>query len=123
NSLAWIAWHEGDYATAGAHVVEALVLCRETARYRDTADTLISAGHLAQRQGNPARAVRLFAAAEGLRAAIGEAVLPVERSAYEGAITAARAALGEERFAAAWAEGRRRTLEQAVAFALEGAKK
>jgi hypothetical protein len=31
-----------------------------------------------------------------------------------------RAALGEEAFAAAWAAGRAMTLEQAIAYALEG---
>jgi len=35
------------------------------------------------------------------------------------AARAARAALGEEAFAAAWAEGRAMTLEQAIAYALE----
>ena len=34
-------------------------------------------------------------------------------------IAAARAALGDDRFAAAWAEGRAMALEQAVAYALE----
>jgi predicted ATPase len=119
NSLAWIGWHEGENATARGHLVEALVLCRETGRYRETIDTLISTGHLAQRQENPTRAARHFAAAEALRAAIGEAMPPVERAQYEGAIAAARAALGEEAFAAAWAEGRAMTREQAVRFALE----
>jgi tetratricopeptide (TPR) repeat protein len=119
NCLAWIGWHEGEDAAARAHLVEALGLCRETGRYWETIDTLLSAGYLAQRQDQPVRAVRLFGAAEALRAAIGEAMPPVERAEYENAITAARAALGEQAFAAARTEGRALTLEAAVAYALE----
>jgi hypothetical protein len=119
NNLAWIGWHEGDLAAARGHLVAALVSCRETGRYGETTDTLVSAEHLAQREGNPGRAVRLFAAAEGLRTALGEGMPPVERADFEAALTAARAALGDEAFAAAWAEGRAMTREQAVAFASE----
>jgi hypothetical protein len=43
---------------------------------------------------------------------------PAERGAYEAAVAAARAALGADAFAAAWAEGRALPLEQAVAEAL-----
>jgi tetratricopeptide (TPR) repeat protein len=119
NSLAWIGWHEGEVATARAHLVEALGLCRETGRYWESIDTLVSAGHLAQRQCSPARAARLFGAAEALRESIGEAMPPVERAGYEGSLTAVRAALGEERFAAAWAEGQALSREQAIQYALE----
>jgi hypothetical protein len=37
-------------------------------------------------------------------------------------MAAARAALGEEAFAAAWAEGQAMTLEEAVAYALENSE-
>jgi len=39
---------------------------------------------------------------------------PVDRPAYEGFVTAARSHLGEKSFAAAWAEGRTMTPEQAL---------
>jgi tetratricopeptide (TPR) repeat protein len=118
NNLAWIGRHEGEVATARGHLVAALVSCRETGRYGETTDTLISAGHLAQREGNPGRAVRLFAAGERLRAALGEGVPPVERAEYEGSVAAARAALDEEAFAAAWMEGRALSVEAAIQLAL-----
>jgi hypothetical protein len=38
---------------------------------------------------------------------------------FERTVSDARGALGEEAFAAAWAEGRAMSLEQAIAFALE----
>jgi DNA-binding NarL/FixJ family response regulator len=60
----------------------------------------------------------LFGAAETLREAIGVALLPAERADHDRAVAAARAGAGEVAFAAAWAEGRRMTLEQAAEYAL-----
>jgi hypothetical protein len=65
------------------------------------------------------RAVRLFAAAEASRASIGTPLDFLDLDEYETCLQAVRSALGEEAFAAAWAEGRALTLEQAVARALE----
>jgi hypothetical protein len=48
-------------------------------------------------------------------------VPPVARHDYDRDVAVARAQLGETAFAAAWAEGRAMTLEQAVAYALEEA--
>ena len=42
-----------------------------------------------------------------------------ERAEHDQAITSARAALGDEAFAAASAEVRMMTMEQTIAFALE----
>jgi hypothetical protein len=49
------------------------------------------------------------------REALGAPLWPIDRPAYERDLTALRAALGEETFAAAWASGRGATLEQALA--------
>jgi hypothetical protein len=48
------------------------------------------------------------------------AIFPSHRIDRERWIDVARAGLGEAAFAAAWAEGRALSLEEAVAFALEG---
>jgi hypothetical protein len=63
--------------------------------------------------GRPEPAVRLWAAAEALREAIGAPPKGVERARYEPLVAAAREALGEEAFANAWAEGRTLTPEHA----------
>jgi non-specific serine/threonine protein kinase len=64
------------------------------------------------------RAVRLLAAAQALRDAVGT-VLPLnDRVEFEQHVSRCAALLGEETFAAAWSEGQRMTLEQAVAYAL-----
>jgi hypothetical protein len=63
--------------------------------------------------------VQLFSAAQSLRDTmhiIAEAE-PADRSAVERDLSAARAQLSEEAFAAAWAQGRAMTMEQAIAFA------
>jgi hypothetical protein len=67
----------------------------------------------------PERPVRLHAAAQALRDAIGKPVAPSRRAEHQRELAAARAALGKQAFAAAWAEGRAMTLEQAVAYALD----
>jgi tetratricopeptide (TPR) repeat protein len=67
-----------------------------------------------------ARGARLFGAAEGLRRATGWVVRSIHRDDYPRRASAARVALGEAAFAAAWAEGRAMSLDAAVAYALEG---
>jgi len=66
------------------------------------------------------RAARLFGAAEALREALGAPVLWFQRQSYAQGVAALRAWLDDAACAAAWAEGRGMTLEQAIAYALEG---
>jgi hypothetical protein len=44
---------------------------------------------------------------------------PVRRSRYDRVFAAARADLGEEAYAAAWAEGQAMSPDQAIAYALD----
>jgi predicted ATPase len=69
-------------------------------------------------RGQLERVARLSAAAAELRAATGAPRLAAERALHDRCVGAARAGLGEEHFAAAWAEGVAMTLEQVVAYAL-----
>jgi tetratricopeptide (TPR) repeat protein len=68
--------------------------------------------------GRADRAARLLAAAETLRLTIGVNVPPSERNADEARVNAIRTAMGQDAFAAAWAEGEMMALEQAIAYAL-----
>jgi hypothetical protein len=72
-------------------------------------------------QGLPARAARLWGVAEGMSEAYGITISLVVRShtKYEDCLTLTRSQLDEEAFAAAWAEGRAMSFEQAVEYALE----
>jgi len=74
---------------------------------------------LAEAQRRAERAARLFGAAEALREGIGTVLPPVERSAYEEYVAAARTEMNEHDFTAAWAEGRVMSPDEAVGFALE----
>jgi predicted ATPase/transcriptional regulator with XRE-family HTH domain len=82
---------------------------------------LAGLGSAAALDKEPERAARLWGAAERLRQAIGCRPPPAARATYERAMAAARAQLGEEAFATAWAEGRAMTLEQAIAEAMDDA--
>ena len=73
---------------------------------------------LAASRGDHARAARLYGAAEAMRDEIGTTVLPYDVADQERGVMSAREALGEEGFAAAWAEGRTMTPEQRIAEAV-----
>jgi len=65
------------------------------------------------------RTARLFGAVETLYVPLRFEMSAAERAEHDQAVAATRAALGEEAFSAAWAEGQAMTLEEAVAYALE----
>ena len=111
---------QGDHERAIALHLESLVLARETGQQREIAEYLGGLAGLATEQGQPERAARLFGAAEALRQSIGAPLPPTEWAAYERDVAVARARLGEDAFAAAWAEGWAMPLEQAVEYASEG---
>jgi hypothetical protein len=73
---------------------------------------------VAGRQGQPEQTARLFGAAQALRDQLETPLILVEQADYEHNLVAVRVALGEDEFAAAWAEGQAMTIEQATAYAL-----
>jgi predicted ATPase/DNA-binding CsgD family transcriptional regulator len=68
-------------------------------------------------KGRPEGAVHLFAATEAVQRRVGLTLAPTLHAKNERALAAARAELGEEAFAAAWASGGSLPLERAVAEA------
>ena len=66
-------------------------------------------------QGNHIWAAHLWGAAETLRETIGSPLPPVERVSYHRAVASSRTQLGEQAFAAAWAQGRTLSPEQVLA--------
>ena len=81
--------------------------------------TLEGLASMAVAEGRPERAVRLVGWADAIRQTIGDFQPPVEQKAVDGDMAVARAQLDEAVFAAAYAEGQRLTMEQAIAYALE----
>jgi predicted ATPase/DNA-binding XRE family transcriptional regulator len=115
----------GDAALAQGDVARATTLLTQAlSSFRDPPDKLGAvwclpglAGAIAA-DGRPERAVRLWGAAEALRTAIGARPAFAVRVVHQRLMAAAREQLGEECFAAAWAEGQAMTMEQAIEMAL-----
>jgi predicted ATPase len=110
-----LVWHaQGDAGRAAALLAESLALPHTGGPSMCCVlQTLEGVAGVAGAQGQPERAARLFGATDGLRAALGVPVRPVDRRLYDRDVTPVRAALGDETFAAAWAAGRALPLDQA----------
>ncbi len=117
--LGWVALRQGDWDHAVARLGESLEVRREIGDKSGSAWCLERLAQVALAQSQAEKAARLFGAASALRASIGSVIDPVDQSEYESNRTSLFAELGQERFAAAWDEGRTLTLEQAVTYALE----
>jgi non-specific serine/threonine protein kinase len=113
--LAELAREQGDLAEALGHYGESAVLYHDVGGTWDAARAIAAAGAVAIDAGQFVAATRLFGAAGAWREAIGAPPNPVDLPAYERATVAARAALGEAAFAAAWTAGRTLSVEQTVA--------
>jgi non-specific serine/threonine protein kinase len=112
------ACKEGMAVLAEQSLVEALTLAEALGAGETTAGVLECFAELSLAKHAAERAARIFGASERLR---DEIVAPIqfnERADYESAIAAARAALGDDAFERAWAEGRAMTLDEAVRYAL-----
>ena len=105
----------GDHALARTLYEDSLSMAQEIGDKELTASGLEGLASVVAAQGENARAARLWGTAAALREALGAPLQPIERVDYEQAVATARAHLGEEAFAFAWAEGRAMTAEQAVA--------
>jgi predicted ATPase len=98
---------------------ESLVLARRFGFTYEAAIRLEGMARVAVVQGQPERAARLLGASAALREEMGTPLTPVSRTDHDHAVNAARAALGEDAFAAAWEVGHAMSLEDAVAYALD----
>lgn len=84
-------------------------------RYRSLSDQVRKRGRGA---GGASASCTALGAAEAI-CAIADTMGPSERREYNRMVAAAQAELGEEAFAAVWAEGRALAVEQAIAEALD----
>jgi len=116
--LGRLARAQGEYGAARVLLEESLAIFRELGNKQGIVKDVEGLAALAVAQGQSERAARLFGAAEGLRAAMGAPLPTADREEHDRSVAAVRTALGEEAFAAAWAEGRAMSLDEGVAFAL-----
>jgi non-specific serine/threonine protein kinase len=115
-SLGNLARCEGKYCEARALLEESL---REARLPFLVVSCLGSLGHLAIQLGATIRGVRLISAAAAHDPAPKGLHFPELQIDNETNLPRARAALGEQSFARAWAEGQAMSLEEAIAYALE----
>jgi non-specific serine/threonine protein kinase len=120
--LGHLARVQGDYGRATGLLKESLGILAQLKDRRCTPLCVEGLACVASELGQVERAARLFGAAEALREAIGVTLLPAERADHDRAAASARAVAAEATFAAAWAEGRTMTLEQAAEYAVATAE-
>jgi predicted ATPase/DNA-binding SARP family transcriptional activator len=109
---------EGEYARARAFYGESLVLRRDLGHQFAVAQSLEDFAVLAGQQRQVERAIRLLGAAEAFCETLDARPPVAVVSDYRRTVADARTALGEPAFAAAWAEGRALSLDQAIEYAL-----
>jgi predicted ATPase/DNA-binding SARP family transcriptional activator len=117
--LGHMAREEGDYERARALYLESLALRRRLWDEIALTQSLEDLAGLAARQGEAQRAARLLGAAEARCERLGARFPLAIPEECERAVAAARAALGGDGFASAWAEGRAMSWEQALDYAVE----
>jgi predicted ATPase/serine/threonine protein kinase/Tfp pilus assembly protein PilF len=118
SNLGTIACEDGDLRAARTYYSDALELAQTIGGKNFLAFTMDGLGTVAARQGAWTRAGRLAGAAEALRDAIGSHVEPADQAFCARYVAEVRQAVGAEGLAAALAEGRSMTLDQAIAYAL-----
>ena len=113
-SLANVVAFQGDTTVAHKLYEESLAIASMLNHAGIMASCLEGLAGVAMLQ-QPAWAARLWGKAESLRITAGVSTPAVMRADYEGLLATVTAQLGEEAFAAAWAEGRTMTLQQVMA--------
>lgn len=115
---AFIAIAEGEPGQAERDAHDALAIAARTGGYLRVADTLECLARLAD--GNAAHAARLLGAADAIRQRMGHVRFPMYQEGYDTVVAAAREALGQNTFHAAWAEGAALSTEEAISYARRG---
>jgi predicted ATPase/transcriptional regulator with XRE-family HTH domain len=115
--------YQGEYVRATTLLQECLGVYVELGFHLNTGDALDVLALMAWNQGRAEQAVRLFAAGAAIREEVGATRSPNKRAHTDRTLAAARKALGEESFAAAWAAGAVMRADEAAASAIEGASK
>jgi hypothetical protein len=120
-ALGDLALGQGDAGLAPTLYQESLTLAR-TVGYKDVvACCLEGLAGVACATGQSERAARVYGAAAALRAGIGVALPLADRAGHERMVATARAVLGEDAYAAAWAAGQALPLQQAISEAVAAA--
>jgi hypothetical protein len=122
-TLAILASERGDHAEVARLLEIRLRECYEIGQETSIGDLLFWLAEVTLAMGQPERATRLCGACVAQKEALAHRTgsRPAYAPTYDDFVATARASLGKERFAAAWACGRAMALEEAIAEACEGA--
>jgi len=110
---------ERDAARAVGHYRAALARLRAGESRPDICEAIEFLAWALATDGQHTDAARLLAFAKQERADMGIVMPPIDRPHHDRALQTVRAALGEQGFAAAWAEGRARDPEATLAQLVE----
>ncbi len=113
--------HQQDPPRARAFLAEGLTLARSINDRLRIGLLVQVLGVIAQVEGDPARAARLYGAAEAAIEPYGFSYTPysiADQTLFGQSLVAVLKGLGQQAFGAAWAEGRRMPLEVVVDYAL-----
>lgn len=116
-ALGDVARRQGDRRRAAAHFQLSLSLYRELDSKTEIPYLLEGLALIAAEEGHWIQAAHLWGAASAGRDSIHAHLPPSYQADFAPILTRVRTALGEAAFAAAWAEGRALTLDQALALA------
>ena len=117
-NLGLVALRRGDHKQTATFCGESLTLAREIGNVWQVEQNLMGLAGAAAIGKQHGRAARLFAAAEAFRKSLGRHRSPVDQADYDKRVDSTRAGLRNTAFAAAWAEGKAMTLEEAIGYAL-----
>lgn len=120
SDLGLVAIEQADYGAAGFLYAQSLAIRQDVGDKWGMAACLTGLAGVAEAREQSEHAARLLGATEALLEAIGGRLDALERVVSARTVAAVQTALGETACAAAWAEGRAMTLEDAVACALKG---
>jgi predicted ATPase/class 3 adenylate cyclase/DNA-binding CsgD family transcriptional regulator len=115
-----IALEDGDVERAERDAYDALAVCAEMEAHVLTPDVLECLGRILVHTGRRREAARIFGGTASLWERTGAARSRVLEAGVEGSVAAARDALGDSDFEAAWAEGAALSTEEAIAYAQRG---
>ncbi|MEW5941081.1 MAG: hypothetical protein AB1750_15550, partial [Chloroflexota bacterium] len=108
----------GEWQIATDMLRQCVLLSRQVNNALLIGDALILLAGAANGENMPIRAARLYGASEVVHESIGAIMDPGFRHYYSIFVEQTRTMLDESTFAAAWAEGRKMTMEQAIQYAL-----
>jgi len=120
SNLSYVAMHQDDYQRAEALIREALTITVElNTKYFTGLCIAMLAGPVGA-NGQPERAARLLGASEGILLSLDASLQPADQIEIDCYLADIRAQLDEKIFSDACSQGRTMSIEDAVAYALDG---